>query len=121
MLCKTSLASLAVAALAVAVPAAAQSLQAATQDLPPIIVVGQLRPSPDMIVRTVSIGDLDLKSVAGKQEMEKRVSAAVDSMCSMPAPIPSYGPVMEKPCRDEAWASARPQMDAAVQRAGGGS
>jgi UrcA family protein len=110
--------SLAVAALAAAAPALAQ---APAQEPPPIVVVGQLRPSPDVIMRTVSIRDLDLKSAAGRQEMEKRVSAAVDSMCAIPTPIPSYGPVMEKPCRDEAWASARPQMDAAVQRAAGGS
>jgi UrcA family protein len=107
------------AALA-SVPAIAQPPQTVPQGSP-IIVIGKLRPSPDVIVRTVFVGDLDLKSAPGQAEMEKRVGAAVDSMCMIPTPIPSYGPVMEKPCRDEAWASARPQMDSAVRNAGGGS
>lgn len=100
------------------ISAAAQPTQPAAQDSP-IIVIGKLRPSPDLIVRTVHIGDLDLKTSSGKEEMEKRVGAAVDNMCAIPTPLPSYGPVMEKPCRDEAWGSARPQMEAAVQRSGG--
>jgi hypothetical protein len=37
-------------------------------------------------------------------------------MCAIPTPLPSYKGPMEKPCRDEAWASARPQMEFAVQR-----
>lgn len=102
------------------VSATAQPAQSSAQDSP-IIVVGKLRPSPDVIVRTVFIGDLDLTTSSGKAEMEKRVGAAVDSMCAIPTPLPSYGPVLEKPCRDEAWGNARPQMEAAVQRAGGRS
>ncbi|WP_341712818.1 UrcA family protein [Erythrobacter sp.] len=96
--------------------ATAQSSQPAEQRSP-IIVVGKLHPSPDVIVRTVFIGDLDLKSAAGEAEMEKRVGGAIDDMCSIPSPLPLYGPLMEKPCRDEAWASARPQMDSAVRKA----
>lgn len=114
---KLQLASLALFSLAAAVPAAAQ--QTATQE-PPIVVTRRLPPSQDLLVRTVYIGDLDLKSPAGQQEMEKRVTNAVNDMCAIPSPIPSYGPKMEKPCRDEAWASARPQMDQAKVRASGG-
>lgn len=112
--------SLALVALTLAsssgVPAAAQSSDPHAQDSS-IVVVGKLRPSPDVIVRTVFIGDLDLKSAAGNEEMELRVGRAIDSMCNIPSPLPSYGPKMEKPCRDEAWASARPQMDSALQEA----
>lgn len=101
-------------------PATAQPAQLPSQDSP-IIVVGKLRPSPDVIVRTVYIGDLDLRTQSGKGEMEKRIGAAVDSMCAIPTPLPSYGPVMERPCREEAWGSARPQMETAVRRAIGKS
>ncbi len=84
-----------------------------------IIVTHKLVPSPDLIVRTVFIGDLDLKSVAGQKLMEKRVNDAVEEMCAVPNPIPTQGRNMSRPCRDEAWASARPQMDQAIKRASG--
>ncbi len=99
-------------------PAAAQPQQA-NQGAPILVITRRLPPSPDMLVRTVFIGDLDLASTVGQQEMEKRVGKAVEDMCAIPSPLPSYKGVMEKPCRDEAWASARPQMDAAAHRAPG--
>ena len=86
---------------------------------PSIVITHKMRPSPDLMVRTVYIGDLDLKSAKGQKEMEKRVGIAVDSICSIPTPLPSYKGRMEKPCRDEAWSSARPQMAKAVKRATG--
>jgi hypothetical protein len=49
--------------------------------------------------------------------MEKRVSKAVDYMCAIPSPIPGQEKAMTAPCREEAWASARPQMEGAMARA----
>jgi len=90
-----------------------------TAQAPEIIVVRGLPPSRDRLMRAVYIGDLDLKTAAGQQAMEKRVEQAVVEMCAIPSPIPSYGEEMTRPCRDEAWASARPQMGRAVQKAAG--
>jgi UrcA family protein len=83
---------------------------------PPIVITKRLSPSPDVLVRTVYIGDLNLGSVSGQQEMEKRVGAAVDDLCTITKPLPSYKGVLEKPCREEAWQSARLQMKAAAER-----
>jgi UrcA family protein len=99
-------------------PAVAQVPETTAQEHE-IIVVRGLPPSRDRLMRSVYIGDLDLKSAAGQQAMEKRVDQAVVEMCAIPTPIPSYGDEMTKPCRDEAWASARPQMSQAVQKAAG--
>jgi UrcA family protein len=77
----------------------------------------KLPPSRDRLVRAVDIGDLDLKEDPGRAEMQKRIEQAIDHMCAIPSPIPGYGEAMTAPCRDEAWASARPQMDGAVARA----
>lgn len=104
--------------LMIAVPASAQPAQPAGEETP-IVIVHRLAPSPDVMVRTVSVADLDLRSAAGQQEMEKRVGKAVEDMCVIVAPLPSYKGPMEKPCRDEAWASARPQMELLTRSASG--
>lgn len=118
---KLQLASFALLGVAVvASPAVAQPAPAAAQEAP-IVITRTLPPSPDLLVRTVSIADLDLKSATGQQEMEKRVAKAVEDMCTIVAPLPSYKGPLEQPCRDEAWGSARPQMTFAVQRAKSGS
>src|SRR5512139_2353188 len=80
---------------------------------PEIVVTGKAS-DKDVVTRAVSIGDLKLATDEGVKEMEKRVSAAVDDICSIPAVIGYYRQRAEKPCRDEGWASARPQMDRAV-------
>lgn len=119
MISKPQLASLATFILVAApVPVSAQLPQAAVQE-PSIIVTHKMRPSPDLMVRTVYIGDLDLKTSAGQQAMEKRVNAAVEEMCAIPTPIPGQERNMTRPCREEAWDSAKPQMADAVKRAGG--
>lgn len=115
---KLRFASLVLFGLAGAIPASAGTAQPSSQEAP-IVITRKLFPSPDLLVRTVSIADLDLKSAAGQQEMEKRVGKAVEDMCAIVGPLPSYKGPMEKPCRDEAWASARPQMTYAVERAHG--
>lgn len=112
------LCSLAIFGLAAFTPAAAQPASSAAQEAP-IVITRRLAPSPDVLVRVVYIADLDLKSAAGQQAMEARITKAVDDMCAIPSPIPSYGPAMEKPCRDDAWASARPQMERVISHARG--
>jgi UrcA family protein len=106
----------AVALLSLTDAAAAQQAVTARQEAP-IVITRRLPPSPDLIVRTVFIGDLNLTSASGQQEMEKRVGAAIDDMCAIPKPLPSNKGVMEKPCRDEALESARWQMKSATERA----
>jgi UrcA family protein len=112
------LACLPLLGLVTAIPAPAQPMQSGGQEAP-IVIVRRIAPSPDVLVRTVSVADLDLRSAVGQQEMEKRVGKAVEDMCVIVAPLPSYKGPMEKPCRDEAWASARPQMDLLTRSAGG--
>lgn len=82
-----------------------------------IVVTRKLPPSKDRLVRAVYIGDINLKDEAGRAEMEKRVGQAVDFICEIPSPIPGYEKAMTKPCREEAWASAKPQMEGAITRA----
>ncbi len=115
---KLQLACLSLLSLTSAIPASAQPAQSAVQEAP-IVIIRKLPPSPDVMMRTVYVADLDLKSPARRQGMEKRVGKAVEDMCVIVTPLPSYKGPMEQPCRDEAWASARPQMDSAVRAAGG--
>lgn len=105
-------------ALMTIAPASAQPAQPAGEEAP-IVILRRLAPSPDVMIRTVSVADLDLRSTVGQQEMEKRVGKAVEDMCVIVSPLPSYKGPMEKPCRDEAWASARPQMESLTRSAGG--
>lgn len=99
-------------------PSVAQVPQTNVQEQE-IIVVRGLRPSRDRLMQAIYIGDLNLTKTADRQEMENRVGRAVVAMCAIPSPIPAYGGEMTKPCRDEAWASARPQMRRAIQGAAG--
>ena len=82
-----------------------------------IVVTRKLPPSKDRLVRAVYIGDIDLKGEAGRAVMEQRVKKAVDYLCEIPSPIPGYEKTMTAPCHEEAWASAKPQMEGAVTRA----
>ena len=118
MFSKPQFASLAMSIL-VAIPGAAAAQVPGDVQEPSIVITHKMRPSPDVMVRTVYIGDLDLKSAKGQKEMEWRVQKAVDGICSIPSPLPSYKGKMEQPCRDEAWGGARPQMADAVKRATG--
>lgn len=81
-----------------------------------IVVTGK-KAEKDVVTQAVKIGDLDLATDTGKQEMEKRVTSAVDYICAIPAVVGYYKQRAETPCRDEAWAGARPQMDRAVEQA----
>lgn len=81
-----------------------------------VVVRGRL-PDRDSVSRLVYIGDLDLATPQGEAEMNKRVAKAVDWICEIPAVIGYYKKAVERPCNEEGWASARPQMDRAVQTA----
>lgn len=116
MISKSQLTSIAMLSLIAPPATAAQAPPQASQEAP-IVITRRLSPSPDLLVRTVFIGDLNLAAADGQKEMERRVGKAVDDMCTIPAPLPSYKGVLEKPCRDDAWQSARWQMTEAVQRA----
>ncbi|HEY7959326.1 MAG TPA: UrcA family protein [Sphingomicrobium sp.] len=119
MISKPQLASLAMFILVAApAPAAAQPAPNLSQEAP-IVITRRLPPTQDLLVRTVFIGDLNLDTADGQKGMEDRVTKAVEDMCTIPAPLPSYKGPMEKPCRDEAWESARWQMRDAMQRAHG--
>ena len=94
-----------------------QNMQA---ENPEVVVRGQL-PDRDSVSRSVYIGDLDLATTEGVAEMDKRVAKAVDWICEIPAVIGYYKEAAERPCSEEGWASARPQMDRAVQLAKNGA
>lgn len=87
---------------------------------PEVVVRGQL-PDRDSVSRAVYIGDLDLATPQGVAELDKRVAKAVDWICEIPAVIGYYKKAVERPCNEEGWASARPQMDRAVQLARDGT
>lgn len=91
-----------------AVPAGAQA--------PEIVVTA--KPPPDLMRRVVKTSDLDLATPAGQRELQRRVETAVQSLCKIPSPIAYYEPVMNEPCRTEAWASARPQIDRKLKQTG---
>lgn len=90
-----------------------QTVQADTQE---VVVRGRL-PDRDTVSRSVYIGDLELATPQGVAEMEKRVARAVDWICEIPAVIGYYKEAAERPCNEEGWGSARPQMDKAIELA----
>lgn len=102
------------AAAALALPAYAQEPE---QPQASEIVVTGKKAEKDVVTQAVLIGDLNLATDQGVQEMEKRVGSAVDYICSIPAVIGYYRQKAEAPCRDEGWAGARPQMDRAIEKA----
>ena len=93
-------------ASAIVSPSAAQT--------PEIVVTA--KPPPDLMRRVVKTSDLDLATPAGQRELQKRVETAVQSLCKIPAPIAYYERVMNEPCRKEAWAGAKPQIDRQLKR-----
>ena len=81
-----------------------------------IVVKG--KPLPEGVeTRIVKISDLNLAVPDGEKEMNRRVEAAVESICNKSATQDLSGKALDEKCRDEAWAGARPQMDRAVQLA----
>jgi UrcA family protein len=70
-------------------------------------------------VRHVSFADLNLAAPAGQQTLNRRVDAAVSSLCNEAtggndgSPAYKYSMIS---CSDGAWNDARPQIARAVQR-----
>lgn len=84
-----------------------------------IVITGKkIPPEYEPVTKIVKIGDLNLATKAGVQQMEKRVEAAVKSLCPTAMPTGAgYEEHDTKLCRDYAWAGARPQMDRAIDTA----
>jgi UrcA family protein len=99
-------------------PVVAQEPQSV--EAPEIVVTGKAS-DKDVVTRVVKIGDLNLATDDGVAEMKKRVASAVDDICTIPAVVGYYRDKAEKPCREEGWASATPQMDSAQKKAREGS
>lgn len=82
-----------------------------------VITVKRLPNGFEPVSQTVKIGDLNLATSAGVSTMENRVTGAIKSMCTVTGST-GVAPANEgKTCRDFAWASAKPQMDRAIQAA----
>jgi UrcA family protein len=85
-----------------------------------IVVSGKVK-APDgyeAVTQKVKIGDLNLASAAAVRLLDKRVGNAINALCSRPRQeSPGYEKRDAKLCRDVAWASARPQMRRAIQKA----
>jgi len=65
---------------------------------------------------TVLVGysDLNLASAAGRRALDSRIAVAVDSVCSAGESLDIRSNSLSRACRDEAFAAAQPQRDAAV-------
>jgi UrcA family protein len=70
---------------------------------------------PDVITRRISYADLNLASLQGETTLNRRVGAAVGSLCYEMFPgAPSF---WNNRCRNTVLNDARPQMESAVMRA----
>jgi UrcA family protein len=102
------------AGLAAAVLAPAPAL-AQGQEI--VITVKRLPNGFEPVTQNVKISDLNLATSEGVSAMEKRVTGAINSMCTVTGSTGILPANEGKTCRDYAWASARPQMDRATQAA----
>ena len=99
--------------LALANPASAQDSD--------IVVTGKGKApaGAELVTKKVSVGDLDLATPEGEQEMEQRVDAAVKQICwSHPKPA-RWQIRQSEACSKFAWDGARPQMNSLLERARG--
>jgi len=74
----------------------------------------------DVVARHVSYTDLNLASPAGERTLNRRVGAAVSSLCTeVVAAVDGSLTVKYAAlrCKSSAWGQARPQISRAVQRA----
>lgn len=69
----------------------------------------------DVPVARVSFADLDLTGQPGQRTLRHRVTGAIHTVCE---PALMGEPVAYSFCQGSAWAEARPQMAAAIARAG---
>ena len=66
--------------------------------------------------REVQYRDLDLSTRTGAAKLHSRVRRAIDVMCADPSG-PSPAVVIDRECREQAWTSVRPQLDAMIASA----
>jgi UrcA family protein len=74
----------------------------------------------DMVTRHVSFADLNLASAPGERALNRRVESAVADLCNEATGGNDGGTQYKYSmirCSGEAWNSAQPQIDRAVQRA----
>ena len=66
--------------------------------------------------RQVTYGDLDLTTLDGAAKLHSRVRRAIEVMCADPSG-PSPAVIIDRECREQAWASVRPQLEATIASA----
>jgi UrcA family protein len=69
------------------------------------------------VTQVVHLADLNLTTSTGVDEMQKRVTSAVNTMCGPVGPVGVRKSKEYQTCSKYAWASAKPQMDNAVESA----
>lgn len=100
----------------ISVTATALFLMAPPTSAAPIIVAAPA----DVVTRHITYADLDLASLPGERTLNRRVDAAVSSLCTEAvgeADGSFTGKYAAHRCNDSAWHQARPQISRAVQRA----
>jgi len=94
---------------------AATSSSAAGQPVRQLVVEGK-RVVDRQTQREVRYSDLDLANSVDRGRLLRRISRAVDDLCGNDANSVEVLEHTNWPCRDGAWQSARPQIDAAFAR-----
>lgn len=77
-----------------------------------VVVTGE--PLPTRVVQT---GDLNLLVPEGRERLQWRIKGAVRSLCGEPRREPLMFEMNRRACSDFAFASAKPQVEAAIARA----
>jgi len=87
---------------------------------PPVSAAPIIVAAPEVVARHVTYADLNLTSLPGERTLNRRVGAAVNSLCAE-AVGEADGSFTVKyaalGCHNSAWNQARPQINRAVQRA----
>jgi len=105
---------LAAGTLAVALAGFAAATPAVGKE-PAVVVVA----NPDLLTRRITYADLNLASLPGQASLNRRVAYAVSSLCHEATDGPrSLYSLANRLCGESAWKQARPQISAAVDRAG---
>jgi UrcA family protein len=93
---------------------AAVSILAGSLALP---AVAAEAPAYETRIALVSTGGLDLGTPQGSAELNKRVHAAISSLCGAPDMDDARQLVAVRKCRAGAWAATQPQIQAAIENA----
>jgi UrcA family protein len=82
----------------------------------PPVVVRATRPDPDVLTARVSFRIADLRSEKGQRSLVRRVRYATHQVCPPNFSLPSLD-TGQLECIRNAWDGAKPQIDAAIDRA----